>query len=309
LRNRFIFLKAGLALAVLAYLVYAVDAEAVLQNVAGAEGGWIAAAVLLLPANLLLEGLGWHLLVRRQAPEAGLQGAFGGLLSGYALGLFTPARLGEYAGRAYYLGHPDKGTLLAVAFLERTLGLVVAVDVGLLAYFYFLANHLPGGTLAWQALAGYGAGTALILSGLLLFPALAHHLLEHVLPFRRVRRHAAFLRGLTGRFMLLLFGIGLLRYGVYCTQFLLLLRALTPDLALFPAALGVALVFFAKYLVPPVTLMDLGIREGAAVFFLGHLGYPEPVAFNAAFLLFCTNLILPALLGLPFVFRMKLGKG
>ena len=59
--------------------------------------------------------------------------------------------------------------------------------------------------------------------------------------------------------------------------------------------------------VPTVTLLDLGIREGAAVYFLGQLGYAEAAAFNAAFLLFCINLLVPAVVGLPFVFRLKLG--
>ncbi|MEX1054624.1 MAG: hypothetical protein WED81_01245, partial [Rhodothermales bacterium] len=72
------------------------------------------------------------------------------------------------------------------------------------------------------------------------------------------------------------------------------------------ALLGIALVFFVKLLLPPVTLMDVGIREGAAVFFLGSLGFPEAAALNASLLLFTINLLIPAAAGLPLVMRLRL---
>lgn len=99
-------------------------------------------------------------------------------------------------------------------------------------------------------------------------------------------------------------GVGLLRYAVYVTQFVLLLRAFAPFADPRLAFLGVAVVFFVKFLAPPIFLFDLGLREGAAVVILGYLGVPEAAAFNAALLLFGINLVLPALLGLPLVPRL-----
>jgi uncharacterized membrane protein YbhN (UPF0104 family) len=65
-------------------------------------------------------------------------------------------------------------------------------------------------------------------------------------------------------------------------------------------------VFFAKSAIPSFTLADLGIREGAAVYFMGALGIAAAAAFNAAFLLFCVNLVLPSLVCLPFVLKLRI---
>ena len=88
-----------------------------------------------------------------------------------------------------------------------------------------------------------------------------------------------------------------------------LLKAFAPGAGVVVAFWGVILTFYAKALIPPLTLMDLGIREGAAVFFLGMLGLPQAAALNAALLLMTINLLLPASFGIPFVFRLKLPSG
>ena len=68
---------------------------------------------------------------------------------------------------------------------------------------------------------------------------------------------------------------------------------------------GVALVFFAKSAIPQVTLGDLGVREGAAVFFLGAYGVEAGAAFDAALALFAMNLLLPAVVGAPLLVRLQ----
>jgi uncharacterized membrane protein YbhN (UPF0104 family) len=70
--------------------------------------------------------------------------------------------------------------------------------------------------------------------------------------------------------------------------------------------MGVALVFFAKSAIPQVTLGDLGVREGAAVFFLAAYGVGPAAALDASLALFGLNLLLPALVGAPFLLQLQL---
>lgn len=60
---------------------------------------------------------------------------------------------------------------------------------------------------------------------------------------------------------------------------------------------------FAKTIIPPVSFAELGIREGASVFFLTYFGETQAVAFNASIFLFMINVLLPSLVGLIFFFR------
>ncbi|MFQ5569432.1 MAG: lysylphosphatidylglycerol synthase transmembrane domain-containing protein [Rhodothermales bacterium] len=298
-------MKVGLAAAILGYLIYAVDIGQILEAAEKARTGWILGALALLPLNVFLEGVGWHLLVRIEVPTVHWKMSFESLLAGHALGLSTPARLGEYAGRAFSLQHKNRGTLLALVLTDHLITKVVGVSIGLGAFFYFLHVFSPTPLHLWRAVALYGAAMALMLIVFVLFPRFAYRVLHHVVRLARLRRHLQFLQTVSTRLMLLLLTAAALRYAVYSMQFVLLIYAFAPAVAFHTAYIGVVLVFFVKFLLPSVTLFDLGIREGAAVFFLGLWGYTGAVAFNAAFLLFCINLLLPAMVGIPFVFRLK----
>ena len=62
---------------------------------------------------------------------------------------------------------------------------------------------------------------------------------------------------------------------------------------------------FAKTIIPPVSFGELGIREGASVYFLKQVGVSAAAGFNAAIFLFIINVLLPALTGLIFLLKRK----
>jgi uncharacterized membrane protein YbhN (UPF0104 family) len=274
-----------------------------------ARVGWIVAAVLLLPLNLLLESVGWHQLVRPIAPTTRWRTALASLLAGHTLGFVSPAGVGAYVGRAYVLPDPRRGVLMALTFTDQLLAMLVALSAGLFGYTTYLNLATPTPILLWQSGFFLGSTLVLCLLGLLLYPRAAYGVLHRFLCTPRFRQRLRFLQRYTTSAMLRLLGLAALRYVMYVSQFVLLLLAFLPELSIWSAYLGVSAVFFAKYLIPPVTLMDLGIRESAAVFFLAAFGVSPAVAFDAAFLLFCINLLGPALLGVPFVFSLQIGRG
>ena len=299
-------LKGALALGTLGYLIYLVEPEQILATARQAAPQWIVLAALLLPVNLSVEALIWHRLVRSVVPDLPFKQAASSLLCGYPLGAFTPARLGELAGRAFYIDYPDKWELGTVVFAQRMLDMVVSVNAGLLALLYFIRHLHPEPTAFWWALAALGAGMALTLTILGLFPSLAYRAVRRVTSRTEIHRRAAFLQSYPPPFMAKILGLTFLRYLIYCTQYVLLLHAFVPTLDYFDAYLGGALVFYAKFIIPSLTFMDIGIREGAAIFFFGQMGIAKAAAFNGSFLIFCLNLLLPALIGIPFVFRLRL---
>lgn len=302
-----LLLKGLLAALALGFLIHFVELDEILAVMAGADPWWIAAAVLLLPLNLALENEAWYRLLRRPMPEARWGEALGAMMSGYVFGFFTPARTGEMAGRAFYLPFPDKWMLGAVVFEQRMMDLIVGVNFGLPALLYFIQQETLEAEVLWQGFAVFGAGMSVTLTALALFPRFTYRLLRRLIPLEKVTRHLTFLRATTTGTMAYVLTVTAARYVVYTTQFLLLLFALAPAVPVVPAYIGIALVFYAKFVIPSVTLLDVGVREGAAVFFLAFFGIDEAVAFNASFLLFLINILLPAAAGLPYVFRMRLG--
>jgi hypothetical protein len=57
--------------------------------------------------------------------------------------------------------------------------------------------------------------------------------------------------------------------------------------------------------VPGATLGDLGVREGAAVYFLAAFG--GAAAFNATLGVFALKMLQPAVVGVPLVVRLRVG--
>jgi uncharacterized membrane protein YbhN (UPF0104 family) len=297
-------LKILAAVGLLGYLVYLVEPSRLWAVARRAEGGWIAAAVLLLPANLALEGLMWQWMARVILPGIGFRKAMASVLCGHPLGTFTPARVGEMAGRAFYLDYEDKWELGAAVFAQRMYDMVAAVDVGLLALGYFVLRYHPDPPVAWQAVFVFGVGTALTLTVLALQPGWAHAAVRWLTERETIRRRAAFLSRLSGAGVGRILGGALARYGVYITQFVLIARAFAPGFRMPESVLAPMLVIYAKFLIPSLTFMDVGVREGAAVYFFSTLGFEQAVAFNAAFLLFVVNMLASALLGLPLALRI-----
>lgn len=316
--NRYGWLvKAGLTVAALAALVAFVEPGAIVAALRGAAWTGLAAALALMPVNLLLDGVVWRVYLRAVLPPSappqvlGLRRVMGAVLCGFALGFFTPARVGEYAGRAVYLGAGDRWTLAATIFVQRMVDMAVAVTAGLAALAWAMATGLLPRSAAWLALAGVGAAVGLGLTALVLRPGRAAVLLDAATrrataafpsahpASEAVRSRVAFLRRLGARQAARAWALSVLRYGIFVAQFVLVICAFDVQPACWKAALGVALVFFAKFLIPSVTLMDLGVREGASVYFLGLLGMADAVAFNAALVLFAINLVVPSALGVP----------
>jgi uncharacterized membrane protein YbhN (UPF0104 family) len=120
--------------------------------------------------------------------------------------------------------------------------------------------------------------------------------------YRRMTTAMQTLDAPTVRIMLLL---SVLFYFTFLIQFFLLLSAFGP-VNLFSALAGISTIMLIKTIVPPVTLGELGIREGTAVLVLSPIGVLAAAALSASLLLFVVNLLIPALIGLPLLLRTRL---
>ncbi|GAB5536992.1 MAG: hypothetical protein Rubg2KO_32410 [Rubricoccaceae bacterium] len=298
-------LKAILAIVTLALLVRVANPSEVWATLMRANFGWVALAVLLAPVNIGLEAYRWGRLVRHVVPSVRFRDALRAVVGGYPLGLLTPGRVGDYVGRAVYLRDVSPGVSAALTFGERMATLAACLIFGLVALVPYLTFHAPPSPL-WPAVVGVGVlGTsALVLA--LLFPAGARAALSTVLPFQRVRKALAAFDKIPSQEAQTLLLLSVLRYGVFTTQFVFLIHAFDPGATWIGSFTAIALVFFAKSAVPQVTLGDLGVRESAAVFFLGAYGVGAAAALDASLSIFAINLLLPALAGVPLVLRLRI---
>lgn len=279
--------------------------------------GWMVIAFIGIVFNLGLEAQKWRLLVRPFYPQVGLWLAVKAVLTGMATGIWTPNRVGEYAGRVLILPSGRRTEAVWVTFLDRLCQMAATLTFGLLALMalsgqektqlaqLWLGNAAWSGTFFWVGFALLGM-TWMVVA----FPGLILRPLAVILRSTQLGNHLTnALQGLPKRRILTVAGLSALRYLVFSAQYFFVLKAfhIPGDIvSLFPL---IALVFLAKSVVPVLAFMELGIREVVAISVFGLAGLEAGPIVSATFLLYVINILFPSVVGAFFVREIRLREG
>lgn len=298
--------RALVAIFAIAVLLYALDLERLHATWRQLEISWFAGAVALWFANIWLQHRKWLCLLRAHDPKIPAATSLKSLFGAFPLGLITPGRWGEI-GRALLLPLHDWRLVSLLAVVDKTTAFVATLGLGAIGL-YVLDLHVALSRLfapfARSVLVIFLAATLAIA---LFFPYL--RAMVQSAPIFRVWRDAyAQIKTLcrTPRVML--------QVIVYSCAFVLTFSAQLAFLFIAFARIdlgtGIAAALSTHFLrsVLPISLGDLGVREGMAVLVLRSLHLTPEIGVAAGLLLFCMNVALPAVLGLPILLRVRKGK-
>ena len=274
-----------LAVLLLVALVYFLDAQRLLALWTATPWWRLGAVLLMAMVGLAIQWTKWGGLVRAFAPGISSRQIGRSIFAGFALGLFSPGRLGEL-GRGVFLPG-DRASYTALAVGDRLLSFGITACLGGLGG--WLSGALPGVVLLLLLIA---AGSLTFMLGRWAWPYF-----EKRLAPLRVCRSLGSRPWLRAGFFSFLFNL------TFIAQFILLARG-WGELP-FAAWGGVPLIYTLKALLP-LSFLELGVREGAAVWVFARLGLDPAVAFSAALGVFGFNVLLPGAVGL-FVGTPKAG--
>jgi len=248
------------------------------------DWGLVLSAALLGLAGVLVQWVKWQRLLCFHRPGTTWGEALQSLLVGFALGLVSPGRLGEL-GRGVFLGG-NRLALVSLAGLDRMSSAGVTLAVGWIVLWIV---YPPGGMgVSCALLAG---GAAAVFAGRRLRPEWAPGFLRGI---------GGVFKDTPGRLWLRTMGWSILFNLIFFYQFYLLVRS-AGDGSL-KIVWGIPLIFSLKAVLP-LSFLDLGVREGAAVLVFSRLGLDPAPAFNGALILFIFNVLLPGIAGLGVVYR------
>ncbi len=199
-------------------------------------------------------------------------------MAGFPLGIVTPGRFGEI-GRGFLIECIPKQTSIALAVVDKTTNMLACIAFGTFAI-ALSPSPLPF-INCWQII----VVSFLIMGGLCW------------LAVRLIQQYPAYSK----KDYLVIAGYSCLFYVVFVAQLVVLVASFEP-LKIDEGLAAAASAFFTKTLLP-VSFGDLGIREGAVLFFFSKIGVTPAAAFNAAILLFLINVVTPTLLGTIFLFE------
>lgn len=279
---------------------------------------WISWVLLLVPLNWGLEATKWRLLLFPLYPISRSE-ALKGVLAGVSLSLFTPARVGDYAGRVLAVPHAYRWSAFLATAMGNYAQLLVLIGLGVLGAGYLVrAEGLMGNVgIYWWGLA---ASTVMLLSTVLFFkvntaarrvdgwlsmlPLSSYPLLRKLrLGIKKKLRLFRCFETETLRGAL---AVALLRYVVYSLQYFCLLRFFGVPLPFDLAISGIAAVFLLQSGLPLPAAMGPLVRSGAAIWVWAAYTNDVLGILAASFGLFIINLAIPALLGMVYLTKADL---
>jgi len=251
-------------------------------------------AALLMPVNWLLETWKWKVLLNG---NAGWGQLMKGVSAGVTFGFITPGRVGEFVGRTFYLEHTKKSDVFLLSLIG---GLAQTAATLLFGTLFFSISD-------WYQ--PFVAGLTIGLTSVFLFFYFRFDLLNKLLmrlPFKRLQHLAMTplqLPALNVTLKVLLLSV--IRYGVYLSQYVLMMLFMGVDIGLLPLYVNSGLVLLLQSFSPLLPYLDFSYR-GTVAIFVFHSQTDNPLAVVAAVtFVWLFNLVLPALVGYFFIWRHK----
>lgn len=256
----------------------------------------LSVVIFLMMVNWSIESIKWKLLIDKLHPISWLE-AIEGILFGVTFSLFTPSRIGEFGGRVFALNTDRKE-----AIVSTIIGSLAQIVVNL----SFGAFGLLTYSIWYEKMDTYFQFAFIFI--FILMTAAIHFCFYNLdvvstkfsnfSIFKRVYKYIHIIDLYSNKDFLRLEILSIIRYGIYCLQFVLLLNFFGFHIPFFTAMMLVAAIFFVQTINPVnIALIDFGFRGNVAAYFLA--GFTDnPIAIIATTItLWFINLIIPAIIG------------
>jgi hypothetical protein len=290
-------LIAVLSLAYIAYKITEQVREGVPMDFAEMSVVPLLAAVALIPLNWLVEAAKWRILTSHLQPLTVGQ-SLRAVLSGLAVSLLTPNRVGDFAGRIALLKPENRSEGAMSAFVGGYGQMLVIAILGVVAF--GMKPALPDfllWTVSRHALVLAVLVVAIVALACIYFfggKAALRFRFSHwpwLEKFVRAAGRHSFVQLLSA------FVLTTLRCAVFMLQFGLVLEAAGLHLAFGVAFCSIALMYAFVSVIPTFALVEWGVRGSMALLFIMPVGGQPAQIVTATAVVWLMNVALPAAVG------------
>ena len=259
-------------------------------------------AFLLMPLNIFIESKRWQ-SISDNAQTISFKDAMQSVFCGIAFSVITPNRIGEYPGRIYFLKRKNVIRLIAVsvmAVLAQILVFVVLGSMGILRFHCLFSTVLI-------------KGFSVLLIGVFIMLLLSFFFFEqwmnrlarfHI--FKRLKTYTYLVQKISTKEQMKVLLLSFLRVLVFSTQLVLLLWWNEINVTFFDGLLMSFVFFLSIAVIPSFAFAELGIRGKMSLFLFAPFSSNAIGIVMAIFMLWCINLLLPALFGYFILLKNKL---
>jgi uncharacterized protein (TIRG00374 family) len=299
--------KIAIAGGLLIYLINQVNFNAIINAIKDADIFFILAALLLLVLNINLQYLKWKVVCTNVLGINEKKRVLTSLFYGFSAGSFTPGRIGEYFGRALSFKDKPVSDVAVAAFVDKTISLLVITFIGALSSILFLHFYYHVTFFITASLFIFVFALSYIFLFLVFNPSIwKNSVISKIKSTKRLAflvDKLSALKKIDKSTVYKVAAISVLFFMCMLLQYVLLVSAFSHHFDFLNYLWVGILIFFAKSIIPPVSIGDLGIREGASVFFISFIGENGSIGFNASIFLFLINILIPAVIGMFLLFQ------
>lgn len=261
------------------------------------------AIILLMFVNWGIEAFKWRLLI---APLEiiNFKSSFKGVLLGVTISIFTPNRVGEFAGRIFFLEKADKVQATVMSLIGSVMQLLVTVIAGVLAFFLLEKKYYD----FFQTEQFVSTNVLLFIFVLLVvITVVVYTILKKKTP-SRFKKYIDTFKLHSSKNLNVAFNLSILRYIVFSIQYYLALKVFGINGGTTIVFSLIALTFFVTSVIPTFALTEIAVRSGVAIYFFGTITSAHAPILASSLFLWIINLAIPALIGMLFVRKLKFFK-
>jgi uncharacterized membrane protein YbhN (UPF0104 family) len=263
--------------------------------------------LILMFFNWLTEALKWKLMIDR-IEKISLFRSLEAVCSGLTISIFTPNRIGEYAGRVFHLEKANKIQATLITVIENISQLLATLLIGSIASIYYFSVYAElSFSLSFLFIAILLSVSFISLLGFFNIRFLENALMR-IKYLRKWQSTFHVLSEYTTAELFRVFSLAVLRYFIFVLQFYLLIRMYGGAIAFVPAVIMIAMTYLVLTIIPSMALVEFGIRGAAAAYFFSAITIDILPVLNAVFSLWLINLAIPALAGAVFMLNFRIGK-
>lgn len=263
---------------------------------------WVVPLLLFFVClNWWLEAKKWQLLISNKE-QIKTSTSLKAVFAGVTIGLFTPNRIGEYAGRLWFV--KNKVFAISATVIGNICQLSVTVLFGIIALFFYSPTH--------KNILNYFSGNMLFTS---IFATVVFVILFYYrkrfwtwLSNKKVTSLIKLIdnaRGFSKNTIIKSLIISVVRYLSFALPFAFLL-AFVYQTNLIQFLWIVPLTYFFQAFVPTFAIAEVGVRSATIGLIMESINLiPEP-AIIVSILIWLINVMMPALIGLIVIWKIKI---
>ncbi len=285
-----------------------------------APGFWLmlSLVVVLMLVNYLLESIKWKFFIAK-LENVSLLNSYKAVLTGMSVSMFMPNRVGDYLGRVFILKKADRIQAILATIVGSMSQLIATIVFGSLAvvFTYPMVIDMDEKLNKWM----FAGLIVVVVVGLftIIFAYLNFGAFSGIIKrisgraYKKIKKYTRVFSLYRSADMLVVLIISLLRYLLFSFQFVLLLWMFQVEINYPMAMVLIGIIYLGVTVIPTIALTEIGVRGSVSIFVFSY--YYQNIAFSstnselgvasASTALWFINLVVPAIAGAVFVYKLK----